>query len=186
MKRLDTPRLAVAAFVLSEAVFFGFLIAAYVYFYAASMHGPNARTSLDPPRTLLFSICLFASSGTLWMAERRLAAGIRSGYRRWLGATVALGAIFLVGQGLEYAGLISRSITPERNLFAAIFFTLTGFHGFHVLCGLIALAVLLVLGFRDSFGDREISGAGAVAVYWHFVDAVWIVIFSLVYLTVWL
>jgi len=184
MTRLDTPRLAVAAFLLSEAAFFGFLIAAYVYFYPASSGA--ARNYLDPPRTLIFTICLLASSGTMWLAERRLSADARNGFRLLLGITIALGAIFLAGQGLEYAGLISKAVTPERNLFGATFFTLTGFHGFHVLCGLVSLGALLALTFHSHWGESARRGVGAIALYWHFVDAVWIVIFSLVYLTVWL
>jgi len=184
--RFDTSKLAVAVFLASEAVFFSFLIAAYVYYYAATVQGPKAGNSLDPPRTLIFSLCLFASSGTIWLAERRLAARRIAGFRLWLGATILLGAAFLCGQGWEYFGLISRQITPARNLFGATFFTLTGFHGFHVLSGLAALTVMLVLAFHHNFASKEISGLGAVAMYWHFVDAVWVVIFSLVYLTVWL
>jgi heme/copper-type cytochrome/quinol oxidase subunit 3 len=186
MRRFDTAKLTLAMFVLSEAVFFGFLIAAYIYFYPQSTHGPNAANSLDPPRTLIFTICLLASSGTLWIAERRLAAQHAGAFRLWLAITILLGAVFLTGQGLEYAELLGKSITPERNLFGATFFTLTGFHGFHVLCGLVSLAILLAVAFRPQFGAKEHSGLGAVAIYWHFVDAVWIVIFSLVYLTVWL
>ena len=169
---------------LSEAVFFGFLIAAYVYFYPASSGA--ARRYLDPARTLIFTVCLLASSATMWLAERRLRAGRRNGCRLWLGVTIALGAAFLAGQGMEYAGLISKAVIPERNLFAATFFTLTGFHGFHVLCGLVSLGALMALTFRGGFAEAGRRGAGAVALYWHFVDAVWIVIFSLVYLTVWL
>ncbi len=184
MTRIDTPRLAVAAFLLSEAVFFGFLIAAYVYFYPAS--SGTARNNLDPPRTLIFTICLLASSATMWVADRRLRADRRNGFRLWLGVTIALGAIFLAGQGVEYAGLLSRAITPERNLFGATFFTLTGFHGFHVLCGLVSLGALMALTFRSTLGESARRGVGAVSLYWHFVDAIWIVIFSLVYLTVWL
>jgi heme/copper-type cytochrome/quinol oxidase subunit 3 len=172
-------------FIASEAIFFAFLIAAYVYFYGAVVHGPTASNSLNPPRTLVFTICLLASSGTLWLAERGLARD-KKGFRLWLGATIFLGAVFIFGQALEYTGLIAKSITPERNLFGATFFTLTGFHGLHVLCGLICLSVLFVITFMRDFGPRQISGLGAVSMYWHFVDAVWIVIFSLVYLTVWI
>lgn len=186
MRRFDTAKLAVAVFLASEAVFFGFLIAAYIYYYPAVVHGPNASNSLDPPRTLIFTICLVSSSGAIWLAERSLAAARKAAFRFWLGVTILLGAAFLVGQGFEYAGLIAKSVTPERNLFGATFFTLTGFHGFHVLCGLVALFIVMLLATRRSFGAREMSGVGAVALYWHFVDAVWIVIFSLVYLTVWI
>jgi len=184
MRRFTTAQTAVAAFLLSEAVFFGFLIAAYVYFYPQAARG--AGRDLDPPRTLIFTLCLLASSATLWLAERRMTAGGRNGFRLWLGVTIALGAVFLAGQGLEYAGLFAKSVTPERDLFGATFFTLTGFHGFHVLCGLVSLLALLALTFRADFGEAARRGVGAVALYWHFVDAVWIVIFSLVYLTVWI
>jgi heme/copper-type cytochrome/quinol oxidase subunit 3 len=186
MKRFETARLAMLVFIASEAVFFAFLIAAYIYYSGATVHGPRAGNSLDPPRTFLYTLCLLASSGTLWVAERRLTAGRRSGFHIWLGITVLLGAVFLVGQGFEYAGLISQRITPARNLFGATFFTLTGFHGLHVLCGLIALSVLLLLSSLNRFGDKAVSGVGAISLYWHFVDAVWILIFSLVYLAVWL
>lgn len=186
MKRPATAQLAVGLFLVSEGVFFGFLIAAYIYYYAFAATGNQASRNLDPARTLIFTTCLLASSGTLWLAERRLAARHTNGFRLWLGITIALGAAFLCGQGMEYAGLIARQVTPARGLFGATFFTLTGFHGFHVLCGLVALSVLLRFASRRSVGDDALSGVGAVALYWHFVDAVWIVIFSLVYLTVWL
>lgn len=186
MTRFDTAKLAMSVFIASEAVFFAFLIAAYIYYYAAVVHGPGPSDSLNPPKTLIFTICLLASSGTLWMAERRLSAGRKPGFRLWLVATIVLGATFIFGQATEYAGLIAKSLSPARNLFGATFFTLTGFHGLHVICGLISLSVLLGLTFVRSFGQKEISGVGAISMYWHFVDAVWIVIFSLVYLTVWL
>jgi heme/copper-type cytochrome/quinol oxidase subunit 3 len=186
MKNFETAKLAMLVFIASEAVFFAFLIAAYVYYSGATVHGPQAGNSLDPPRTLLFTVCLLASSGTLWMAERRLSAGSRKGFKAWLGATVVLGTVFLTGQAVEYAGLISKNITPARNLFAATFFTLTGLHGLHVLCGLLALSTLLLLASMNRFGEKAVSGVGAISLYWHFVDAVWVLIFSLVYLAVWL
>ena len=185
VQRTSTIKLSMAVFVASEAVFFAFLIAAYLYYYGATVSGPTARNSLDPQRTLIFTICLLASSGTMWLAERRLAHARHRSFRLWLAATVLLGAIFLIGQGAEYAKLIADRITPARNLFAATFFTLTGFHGFHVLCGLISLTVLLGLALRRRFTEKEDSGLKAVSIYWHFVDAVWIVIFSLIYLKVW-
>jgi heme/copper-type cytochrome/quinol oxidase subunit 3 len=184
--RFNTAKLAVSVFIASEAVFFAFLIAAYVYYSGATARGPNAANSLDPQRTLIFTICLIASSGALWIAERRLAAARKTAFRFWLVVTILLGGVFILGQAIEYTGLISKSITPARNLFGATFFTLTGFHGFHVLCGLAALVAMLVLTFLPGFGPKENSGLGAVSLYWHFVDAVWIVIFSLVYLTVWI
>ena len=186
MKRLETAKLAMVVFVASEAVFFAFLIAAYVYYSGATVHGPRAENSLDPSRTLVLTICLLASSATLWLAERRLAAGYRSGFKAWLGVTVVLGSVFLAGQAIEYAGLISRNVTPARNLFGATFFTLTGFHGLHVFCGLIALSVAAGAGIHEQVRREAVSGVGAISIYWHFVDAVWVLIFSLIYLAVWL
>lgn len=186
MTRFNTAKLATAVFIASEAVFFAFLIAAYIYYSGATVRGPNAANSLDPRRTLVFTICLIASSGALWLAERRLAAARTLAFRFWLSVTILLGSVFILGQAIEYAALISKRITPARNLFGATFFTLTGFHGFHVLCGLAALVAMLVLTFVRGFGPVETSGLEAVSLYWHFVDAVWVVIFSPVYLAVWL
>jgi heme/copper-type cytochrome/quinol oxidase subunit 3 len=184
--RFQTGKLAVAVFIASEAVFFAFLIAAYIFYSGATVRGPTAANSLNPGRTLVFTICLIASSGALWMAERRLEGGHATAFRVWLALTILLGFVFILGQAMEYAGLISKSVTPARNLFGATFFTLTGFHGFHVVCGLVALLGMLALALLRDFGPKEISGLGALALYWHFVDTVWIVIFSLVYLAVWL
>ncbi|HLH41864.1 MAG TPA: cytochrome c oxidase subunit I [Bryobacteraceae bacterium] len=185
VQRVGAIKLSMAVFIASEAVFFAFLIAAYLYYYAAAVGRPAASHSLNPPRTLLFTLCLLASSATMWLAERRITRARPKAFRLWLAATVALGAAFLIGQGAEYAKLISAGVTPARSLFAATFFTLTGFHGFHVLCGWISLMVFLGLAFRRPFGELENSGLQALSLYWHFVDAVWIVIFSLVYLKVW-
>lgn len=187
MTRFSTAKLAMAMFIASEAVFFAFLIASFIYYRAnarpAAYGDPNV---LDPARTLIFTVCLLLSSATLWIAERNLAASHKRGFRGWLIATIVLGGAFIAGQAWEYIGLISKLIVPGRNLFAASFFTLTGFHGFHVCCGLISLGTLWLLTLRKDFGRTEMPGVGAVSMYWHFVDAVWIVIYSLVYLTVWL
>jgi heme/copper-type cytochrome/quinol oxidase subunit 3 len=96
--------------------------------------------------------------------------------------TIGLGAVFLFGQGREYAQLLREHVTISSNLFGTTFFTLTGFHGLHVLIGLVALAILLGLALAGDFKDPEAPGVGAVGLYWHFVDAVWIVIFTIVYL----
>jgi heme/copper-type cytochrome/quinol oxidase subunit 3 len=135
------------------------------------------------PRTLLFSLFLFASSATVYMAERRLGRDDQRGFLLWLGITIAFGAIFLIGQLTEYARLYADGITIGTNLFTTAFFTLTGFHGFHVLVGLICLSVLWLLARRGDFraGRRRVA-VDTVSIYWHFVDAVWVVILSLVYL----
>ena len=169
-------------FVLSEAMFFGLLIGAYVFFHHAGDRGTAAANALSPLRTGLFSLALFASSATLWAAERALHGKRLSRGLAWLLATFVLGAIFLAGQGSEYLHLLHAHVTISRDLFGTTFFTLTGFHGLHVLAGLTMLAILLGLGLTGKGREPTAPATTVVAVYWHFVDAVWIVIFSVVYL----
>lgn len=178
----EKNKLGVGLFILSEAQFFLLLVIAYIYYHAYPGPGPTSAAVLNPERTGLFSIALFSSSATMWMASR--AARRADGHRLtgWLGATIVLGVIFLFGQAQEYRDLIAHGVTMSRNLFATTFFTLTGFHGLHVLVGLIALAITLGLARAGKLHPRERDGFGAVEWYWHFVDAVWVVIFSVVYL----
>ena len=108
--------------------------------------------------------------------------GRRRAFRLWLLATIALGAIFLVGQLTEYMTMYDEHIKAGTNLFTSAFYTLTGFHGAHVAIGLLALSVIAALSFAGDFdGEGEHSGLEAVAIYWHFVDLVWVVVFSVVY-----
>ena len=100
----------------------------------------------------------------------------------WLVATILLGGIFVAGQGLEYWTLFQRGVTVGLDLFATSFFTLTGFHGLHVCVGLIALMIVLGVAFSRAFRKRHSPALGAVGLYWHFVDVVWLFVFSIVYL----
>ncbi len=180
---MSKSKLAVLLFILSEANFFALLIIAYLYFHAYPGDGPTAATSLNAERTGIFSIFLFASSATMMMASRSY-RGKRGGAFAWLVATLLLGGIFLFGQVHEYVGLYASGVTANRSLFATTFFTLTGFHGLHVAVGLLAITAITVLTGAGSFGTsaREEEAFGSVEIYWHFVDAVWVVIFTIVYL----
>jgi len=164
--------LGVAIFVASESVFFLAIVLAYVAYRDAGL--ATAKANLDIGRTAIFSIALFASSATMIFAARG-----RSGL--WLAATMALGAIFLVGQGSEYARLLGEGIGPGSALFGTTFFTLTGLHGLHVLGGLVALAALFTASRRRARAVGPVAWE-AVGLYWHFVDAVWVVVFSVVYI----
>jgi heme/copper-type cytochrome/quinol oxidase subunit 3 len=185
--RLDKNLIGMAFFIASEAVFFGLLIFAFLYyrgdfFSQSSGTPPNGRV-LNPAKTAIFTVALIASSGTLWLAERALRRGSQTLMRLMLLATVVLGAIFLIGQGMEYYRLIhEENVTISRDLFGTTFFTLTGFHGFHVFMGLVALTILFGLALAGWFQERHSVALTAVSWYWHFVDVVWIVIFSIVYL----
>jgi heme/copper-type cytochrome/quinol oxidase subunit 3 len=167
-------------FVASESIFFLLLILAYVNFHKST--GATAAAMLDPYKTGVFSIALLSSSVTLWLAEVSQKKENTSGLGWWLFATVVLGAIFLTGQGLEYANLIQHNVTISQDLFGSTFFTLTGFHGLHVFLGLLLLASMLGLVVWGRKDEPSHSGVQSIAVYWHFVDAVWVIIFSIVYL----
>ena len=177
----DKVKVGVGLFILSEAAFFATLLVAYLYFQTLHESGPDARNSLDLGRTLVFSICLFLSSATIHMAARSFRIGARRGAAAWLALTLALGIAFLFGQVSEYAGLLTHGIRIGTNVFGSSFFTLTGFHGLHVLMGLVALGVLLFASVRGRLEEIKPAGFEAVSMYWHFVDAVWVAIFSAVY-----
>jgi heme/copper-type cytochrome/quinol oxidase subunit 3 len=179
---LPKAELGIMAFLGTEAVFFGMLILSYVYFKVTNNAQPN-ESVLEAGffRTFFFSLCLFASSGTVVFAERALKRGNRRGLTIWLAITALLGLIFLIGQGWEYAELFSENITLNRNTFTTAFFTMTGFHGLHVFGGLVMLSVLTFLSWRGDFRGPHSSAVTSVSWYWHFVDMVWVIIFSLVY-----
>ena len=178
----DKTKVGVGLFLFSEAWFFLTLVISYAFFHSLPADGPSAANSLNVMHTLAFSICLFLSSATIHMAARSFRRGDRSGVSVWLALTLALGAIFLFGQTREYLGLFAHGVTISTNLFGSTFFTLTGFHGLHVLIGLVALGALLGIAMSGRLGAIKPSGFESVAMYWHFVDAVWVVIFSVVYL----
>ena len=178
---MEKNRMGMLLFLASEAVFFTVLILAYVYYRGPGVEGPVAEDVLDPVFTGIFTVFLLASSGTLWLAERNIARQRELRARLWLLATVHLGAIFLVGQGWEYFNLFRENVTIDRNLFGSTFFTLTGFHGFHVFAGLVALAILTGMSAAGHFKGPHSVAVETVGLYWHFVDVVWIIIFVLLY-----
>jgi heme/copper-type cytochrome/quinol oxidase subunit 3 len=178
----DNNKLGVLLFLLSEGTFFAFLIIAYVYYHSVSNTGVIAARVLDPVKSGIYSVFLLSSSFTVWHAEKMLRRGKQAAFRNWLLFTIVLGAVFLVGQGLEYKHLYAEDVTVSRDIFGTSFFTLTGFHGLHVLLGLIALAVIFFLALKGDFSEKHSSAVEAVALYWHFVDWVWVVIFSVIYL----
>jgi heme/copper-type cytochrome/quinol oxidase subunit 3 len=179
---MEKNKLGMICFIGSEAVFFTMLILAYPYFRGSGFNTPNAKDSLDITQTAIFSICLFSSSFTMWQCDRNLAKGRQRPMLFWLILTVVLGATFLIGQGVEYSKLLGEGLNLNRNLFGTTFFTLTGFHGLHVFIGLVALATLAGLGLAGMIKGPKSAAVEAISLYWHFVDVVWVIIFSMVYL----
>jgi heme/copper-type cytochrome/quinol oxidase subunit 3 len=178
----SAPKLAAGFFIASEAMFFVLLIAAYITFNHAT--GVTSRKSLEVGRSAVFTFFLLASSVTLSQAERALRKSQRQVFLRWLGVTIGLGFIFLCNQAYEYAGLLHNGITISSSMFGSTFFTLTGFHGLHVLGGLVILSAMFILGKTDRLQARRSDVFTAIGYYWHFVDVVWIIVFSVIYLGV--
>lgn len=181
---MDKNKLGMLLFIASETVFFALLILAYAYFRSTPQSGPTAAKSLNPLVTGFFSLFLFSSSYTVWRAVKNRRQGNRPRMLLWLGATILLGMIFLTGQGLEWSQLIRSGTTISTNPFGTTFFTLTGFHGLHVIIGLVMLSVMLGLSLPAQVKPPQTNTVDTISLYWHFVDGVWVVIFSLVYLTI--
>jgi heme/copper-type cytochrome/quinol oxidase subunit 3 len=178
----DHNKVGILSFIFSETGFFGVLILAYLYYYVHPQPGPGPK-ELDVGRTLVFSVCLFASSFTFWQAEIAQRLQRRVLMLAWLGLTIALGAVFLVGQVTEYWKLFQSGVDVGTNIFATTFFTLTGFHGLHVFIGLIALLIFLWLAWQGDFAVGQHGDAfQAAGYYWHFVDVVWVFVLLTVYL----
>ena len=119
---------------------------------------------------------------TIWLAVKKLEAGKPSAFRWLLALTIVLGTVFIFGQGREYLRIFHEGIMVNSNLFATTFFTLTGFHGLHVCAGLIALLIIMGLSLAGDFKQGRIEAVKSIGLYWHFVDAVWLVVFSVIYL----
>jgi heme/copper-type cytochrome/quinol oxidase subunit 3 len=132
---------------------------------------------------LFFSVCLFASSFTVWRAEKALHHGQNASMIMWLSLTITLGLTFIAGQGIEYANLMGSGIRIDTNLFTTTFFTLTGFHGIHVIVGLLMLLIVLGLAMAGDYLAKPPPAALAmVSVYWHFVDVVWVLVLTTAYI----
>ncbi len=177
----EKNKTSVVVFIISETGFFLVLILAYLFYNAVPQPGPDAH-DLNLVKTGIFSVCLFASSFTLWRSEICQSRGEHRGMTTWLAATIALGGVFIIGQGLEYWDLLASGVRISSNLFSATFFTLTGFHGIHVCVGLLALLIVLGIALASKSRHKPLPALKAVGVYWHFVDAVWVVVLTVVYI----
>lgn len=175
--------LMIKAFLASESLFFLALILGYVYFSSVTQNWGTARAVLDARSSGFYTVLLVLSSLTLTVAVRCYEKAQRGGFLGGAVSTVALGVAFLAHQVQEYRALYAQSVAPDASIFGSAFYTLTGFHTLHVAIGLLALTIVLTLMAKGKV-RRPSSGAKAVEYYWHFVDVVWIVVFSIVYLGV--
>lgn len=178
----DKGKLLMLLFIGSETFFFIALIIAYVYYRNFTDATDTVNQNLDALRTGIFTVILIASSGTLILGKKAL---LKKNYRKYhifMGLTIVLGITFIIGQITEYIGLYQKQITLDKDIFGSSFFTLTGFHGLHVILGIIALSILFFLSF-GKLKNVTLAGIEGVDVYWHFVDVVWIFVFYFVYIT---
>jgi len=179
---ISNEKLAMWCFLASECMLFGALISAYLLYRGKSVSGPTPHQLFDIPFTSVSSFVLLMSSLTMVLA---LAAIQRNDHRRlrmWLLATALLGTTFIAGQIYEFTSFIREGLTIKTNLFGSSFFVLTGFHGVHVTLGIVMLLSLWSLSLRGKLGSDRTEAVEIAGLYWHFVDVVWIVIFTVVYL----
>ena len=173
---------SVLLFIASESIFFILLILSFLHYQTTHSHAEAGPSLLDVMRTGKFSVLLLLSSLTVWLSIRSMRQDKPRSMVFWLLITIALGGAFLYGQGTEWWGLIQRNVTISRDLFGSTFFTLTGFHGFHVFVGLLMLGTLMVLSAFGAIQGKAQEAADGVSIYWHFVDGVWVVVFTVIYL----
>ncbi len=180
---IDTRKLGMWIFLASEIMFFTGLISSYIVLRFAHLNTwPVPSTVLNIPLTALNTFILICSSATLVLGLASVQHGYKEGLQVGLFLTVLLGAIFLSIQVHEYSELIHDGFTISSSIFGSCFFTLTGFHGAHVFAGVVWLIVVLVRSFLGYFTPEEYAGVEIVGLYWHFVDLVWIILFTILYL----
>ena len=179
---LDNRKLFMWLFLASDCFFFGSFIASYLLYRGRSLEGPYPEDVYDIPFTSVSSFVLLMSSLTMVLALAAIQRGDLRGCRIWLLTTALLGMTFLGGQVFEFTEFYHNGLSVSTNLFGTTFFVLTGFHGAHVGVGVLILLSLYYLVSRGRIGQAQSLNVELAGLYWHFVDVVWIVIFTLVYL----
>jgi cytochrome c oxidase subunit III len=174
-------RVGMFALIAAETSIFVIFVVAYIFYIGKSVTGPMPREALEVP--IFFTICLLSSSLTIHLAVKALRQGdIRRFSRFWL-ATIALGATFLYGTAREWQRLIYEvGLTISTNLFGTTYYSLVGLHGFHVVVGLILLSAVMAFTWLGSVRHEHTYRVDVLSLYWHFVDAVWVVVFTVVYI----
>jgi heme/copper-type cytochrome/quinol oxidase subunit 3 len=184
---VSNEKLAMWAFLGSECLLFGALISTYFLYRGRGPGGgpaigPTPKSVYDIPYTSVSSFVLLMSSLTMVLALSAIQRGDHRRLRIWLLATAVLGTTFIGGQVYEFTSFIRRGLTIKTNLFGSSFFVMTGFHGVHVTLGIIMLLSLVRLSQKGKLPQAKAEVVEIAGLYWHFVDVVWIVIFTIVYL----
>ena len=173
-------KVAMASLIIAESAIFTIFVVAYLFYLGKSVTGPTPSEVLETP--IFYTICLLSSSLTIHLAAKSLE---RDYTRLFLGLwllTIALGGLFLYGTATEWHRLIyEHGLTISTNLFGTTYYSLVGLHAFHVTAGLIMLSLVAIFGFAGRVGVDQSGRIAVLSMYWHFVDAVWVVVFTVVY-----
>ena len=172
---------AMVSLIIGESAILTIFVVAYIFYIGKSLSGPTPRQVLEIP--IFNTICLLSSSFTIWIAEHQIERRRISAFGVWLAITIALGLIFLTGTALEWYKLIYHDgLTISTNLFGTTFYSLVGLHATHVILGLLMLLTVLIFTMAGKVSEEHAQRIGVLSLYWHFVDAVWVVVFTVVYL----
>lgn len=176
----DRGKVAMASLIIAESAIFTIFVVAYLFYTGKSLSGPTPAQVLEVP--VFYTVCLLSSSISVHLAGAFLKRGKQTAFLSlWL-LTFILGGLFLFGTGQEWHRLIyEKGLTISTNLFGTTYYSLVGLHAFHVTVGLVMLLVVLVFGFAGRVGRDRSGRIEVLAMYWHFVDAVWVVVFTVVY-----
>lgn len=173
----------VACLIAMETFFFGTFIVAFLYYVGKDVQGPTGKDCLAVGPVVIWSICLLSSSATVVAAVKALARGATAAFEFWLGLTLLLGGAFVYGTVMEWRGLmLDHDLFISTNLFGSTYYSLVGFHAFHVVLGLTALGLIWTLSKLGHLKPADAEKVELVSWYWHFVDVVWIFVFTSVYL----
>jgi len=173
-------RVGMLSLIIGESAIFTIFVVAYVYYIGRSTYGPTPQI-LDVP--IFNTVCLLSSSLTIWLAEHAIERGRIRLFAAWWALTMALGIIFLAGTAMEWNKLIfTDGLTIRSNLFGTTFYSLVGLHASHVVVGLIMLSLVLIFTLLGRVEQRHAERIQVLSLYWHFVDAVWVVVFTVVYI----
>src|ERR1700686_488355 len=173
-------KVGMACLILAESAIFTIFVVAYLFYVGKSLSGPTPREVLETP--IFYTICLLSSSLTIHFAAKCLARGIGFAFLGFWLLTIALGGLFLYGTAQEWHRLIyEHGLTISTNLFGTTYYSLVGLHAFHVTAGLVMLVTVAVFGLSGRVGVKQSGHIEVLSMYWHFVAAVWVVVFTVVY-----
>jgi cytochrome c oxidase subunit 3/cytochrome o ubiquinol oxidase subunit 3 len=172
---------AMSSLIIAESAIFTIFVVAYLYYIGRDVSGPTPREVLELP--IFGTVCLLSSSFFIYLAEHAIDHGRMAAFKLWWAVTIVLGLIFIIGTGVEWDKLITHDhLTIATNLFGTTFYSLVGLHASHVIIGLIMLLITLIFALTGKLNATHAERVKVLALYWHFVDAVWVVVFTVVYM----